>query len=82
MSVREMIANAKSEGTSAEQMDVVYAIRRCRNRHPHYGPSVRELSVELSRNATDVYQKLSRLRRDGLVEWDENVARSIRVVGE
>lgn len=82
MSIYDHVAATKSEGTSKEQMEVVYAIRRCRNRHPGYGPSVRELTVELGRSSNDVYQKLVRLRRDGLVEWDDNVARSIRVVGE
>lgn len=76
------IAAAKSEGTSHEQMAVVHAIRLCRNKHRHYGPSVRELSAELGVNCTDVYQKLVRLRRDGLVDWDRGIPRSIRVVGE
>lgn len=82
MSIYDSIATARSEGTTREQMAVVDAIRRCRQRHPHYGPSVRELSGEIGTATTDVYQKLARLRRDGLVEWDESVARSIRVVGD
>lgn len=82
MNTYARIAASKSDGTTAEQMAVVHCIRRCRNRHRHYGPSVRELADELGVAVADVYQKLVRLRRDGLVEWDCGIPRSIRVVGE
>lgn len=82
MSIYDKIATTRSEGTSREQMAVVYAVRRLRNRHPGYGPSIKELSVELGVSLNDVYQKLVRLRRDGRVTWDDGIARSINVVGE
>lgn len=69
-----------SAGTTREQMAVVYAIRRARNRHPGCGPSLRELANDLGLSLNDVSQKVSRLLRDGLVTRDDGVPRSLRVV--
>jgi DNA-binding IclR family transcriptional regulator len=38
-----------------------------------------EIATAIGSTKTDVYQKLMRLRRDGLVTWDSGVARSIRL---
>lgn len=78
----QRIASENGTGTTPEQMAVVYAIRRARMRHPGAGPSYRELADDLGVNINDIVQKVARLRRDGLVTWDEGVSRSIRIVGE
>jgi DNA-binding MarR family transcriptional regulator len=75
----QTVLAAKSEGTTSEQWAVVVAIRRARNLHPTYGPSMAEIATAIGSTKTDVYQKLMRLRRDGLVTWDSGVARSIRL---
>lgn len=82
MTITARISSAKSEGTSNEQRAVLDAVRHFRRLHPHYGPSVRELARHLGVGLTDVWQKLTRLRRDGLVAWDDGVSRSIHVVEE
>jgi DNA-binding MarR family transcriptional regulator len=82
MSVYGKVLAARSEGTSAEQFAVVVAIRRARNLHPAYGPSIAELAAAIGSTKTDVYQKLMRLRRDGLVAWEDRIARSIRLTEE
>lgn len=82
VSIATRIASAKSEGTSDEQRAVLDAVRHFRKLHPHYGPSFRELARHLGVGLTDVWQKLTRLRRDGLVAWDDGVSRSIHVVEE
>jgi len=78
----ERIANSSSQGTTPQQLVVLLEIRLARNRHPAYGPSIAELATACCVNVNDIYQKLVRLRRDGLVTWDEGVARSIRLVDE
>lgn len=82
MSEYQKVLARRSEGTSREQRAVMKAIRRARNLHPAYGPSISELATALGVNKTDVYQKLMRLRRDGLVEWEDRIARSIRLTEE
>jgi DNA-binding MarR family transcriptional regulator len=79
MGMLQTVLAAKSEGTTSEQWAVVVAIRRARNLHPAYGPSMAEIATAIGSTKTDVYQKLMRLRRDGLVTWDSGVARSIRL---
>jgi DNA-binding MarR family transcriptional regulator len=80
MTIYSRIARSKTQGTSSAQRAVVAAIRRARKMHPHYGPSVRELADDLDVATTDVWQKLVRLRRDGLVAWEDGIPRTIRVV--
>ena len=63
-------------------MDVVKAIRQARNRHPAYGPSYRELAAALNVSVNDVAEKVSRLVRDGVLEIDRGIARSLRVAGD
>lgn len=82
MTLYEKVAATPSQGTTHEQMVVLRAIRRARRLHPAYGPSITELAGLCLVTRTDIYQKLMRLRRDGLVTWDEGVARSIRLVDE
>lgn len=82
MTLYQRLAATSSQGTSREQRVVLDAIHRARNLHPAYGPSIKELAGVCGVTQTDVYQKLMRLRRDGLVTWDEGVARSIRLVDE
>ena len=82
MTSSQRIAKSASQGTTREQRVVLQAIRRARNLHPAYGPSIAELAGVCRVNVNDTYQKLLRLRRDGLVAWDDGVARSIRLVDE
>lgn len=80
MTISERIAASRTQGTSKGQRAVVAAIRRARKSHPHYGPSVRELAYDLGVAPTDVWQKLARLKRDGLVTWEDGIPRTIRLV--
>lgn len=80
MTISERIAASRTHGTSKVQRAVVAAIRRARKRNPHYGPSVRELADDLGVATTDVWQKLARLKRDGLVTWEDGIPRTIRLV--
>lgn len=82
MSISERIARSRSQGTSAGQLAVMNAIIRARRKHPEYGPSVRELAKDMGTAVTDVWQKLARLKRDGLVTWVDGIPRTIRVVKE
>lgn len=60
---------------------LVNAIRLYHDVHG-YGPSIRDLAdiTEMSSTSVVVYW-LRKLRDDGLVTYDDNVARSIRVTG-
>lgn len=78
MSQHGAIVSQRSMGTSPVQLAVIGAIRRARKKHPHYGPSYRELADDLGVTVNDVAQKVSRLVRDGLVAVDSGIARSIR----
>lgn len=43
-------------------------------------PTVRELSVLLGISTTAVHKHLVALRADGVIEWNQNLARTLRVV--
>lgn len=73
------IRRARSAGTTPKQRAVLAAIvyLTAARRYP---PSIRGIAGHLGVNVNDVYQKLVRLERDGLVARDRNVCRSVRVV--
>lgn len=64
---------------SPAQRDVIRAIRRLK-RSKGYPPSLDEIAVLLGVGKSDVHQKLSRLRRDGHVDWDNGKIRTLRVL--
>jgi repressor LexA len=73
------IRRARSAGTTAKQravMDAIVELTAARG----YPPSIRDLANHFGVNVNDVYQKITRLHRDGLVAWDPGVCRSLRVV--
>ena len=77
------IRRARSAGTTPKQRAVLAAIVELTAARG-YPPSIRNLADHFAVNVNDVYQKILRLQRDGLVEWDPGVCRSLRVreVGE
>ena len=77
------IRRARSAGTTPKQRAVLAAIVELTAARG-YPPSIRNLADHFAVNVNDVYQKIVRLQRDGLVEWDPGVCRSLRVreVGE
>lgn len=64
---------------SPAQRDVVRAIRRL-TRRKGYPPTLDEIAELLSVVKSDVHQKLSRLRRDGHVDWVDGKIRTLRVL--
>jgi DNA-binding MarR family transcriptional regulator len=72
------IRRARSAGTTPKQRAVLAAIVELTAAR-RYPPSIRGLADHLGVNVNDVYQKIVRLQRDGLVEWDPGVCRSLRV---
>ena len=81
MNTLQQIPVAKSAGTTAKQLELVAAIRRLTADADGLPPTVRELSTAVGTNVGDVQQKLSRLRRDGVVIWKQGKARTLRVTG-
>lgn len=79
MTFTTRILEARSAGTTDGQYEVLDATRRWLSERG-YSPTVRELADGLGVTPTDVYQKLVRLRRDGLVEWEDGKSRTLRVV--
>lgn len=75
----DKVSRSKSQGTTGPQRDVLRAIRAL-IRSRGYSPSVREIADRLGVNVGDVHSKLARLRRDGMVRWDDGKARTIRVI--
>lgn len=71
---------ARSYGTTDRQMAVVAAIAEWLAARG-YPPTVRELSRTMGISTNDVFQKLVRLRRDGVVDWDDGKCRTLRIVG-
>lgn len=74
------IQAAKSHGTTKRQKAVLAAIARWVGRRG-YPPTVRELAETMELHTNDVFQKLVRLRRDGVVDWDDGKCRTLRIVG-
>ena len=72
------IRSARSAGTTPKQRAVLTAIVELTAARG-YPPSIREIADHLGVNVNDVHQKLVRLQRDGLVEWDPGVCRSLRM---
>ena len=72
------IRRARSAGTTPKQRAVLAAIVELTAARG-YPPSIRNLADHFAVNVNDVYQKILRLQRDGLVEWDPGVCRSLRV---
>lgn len=69
----------RPHGTTDAQRRLLAAIRE-RWASRGYAPSYRELADDLGVGINDVRQKLVRLRRDGLVEFEDGVCRTVRVV--
>lgn len=45
-----------------------------------YGPSYQEIAESVGiRSKSDVHRYVHRLRRRGLIDWDDGIARTIRV---
>jgi len=61
------------------QVALIGAIHLFTHTHP-YGPSVRDLSVEINRSLNATMRHLEALRAAGVVTWTPRVARSIRLV--
>jgi SOS-response transcriptional repressor LexA len=77
------IPRAVSQGTSDGQVAVLRAIEILTARRNGIPPTVREVAVEVGqKHANDVYEKLLRLRRDGLVEWEPKLSRTLRLKRE
>lgn len=70
----------KSHGTTKKQMAVLSAIAKW-VKSRGYPPTVRELADAMEVNVSDVFQKLVRLRRDGVVDWEDGKCRTLRIVG-
>lgn len=70
----------KSHGTTKKQMAVLSSIAKWVNSRG-YPPTFRELAKSMDINVSDVFQKLVRLRRDGVVEWEDGKCRTLRIVG-
>jgi DNA-binding MarR family transcriptional regulator len=79
VSIVSKIQAARSAGTSASQRELLRAIADLTARRDGLRPTVRELAQELGTGMNDVYQKLVRLERDGLVERTPGACRSVRV---
>lgn len=74
------IASTSSAGTTVLQLRVVNAIVELTGTRG-YPPTLSEVARLLDCQKTDVYQKLLRLRRDGVVEWEDGKCRTLRVIG-
>jgi SOS-response transcriptional repressor LexA len=81
MNTLQQIPAAKSAGTTAKQLELVETIRRLTADADGLPPTVRELSTATGTNVGDVQQKLTRLRRDGVVIWRQGKARTLRIIG-
>lgn len=66
---------------SRRQAELLEAIRR-RQTATGYSPTIREICSELGVTNNDVMQKLVYLRAKGWVEWQPNLARTIKLLGE
>jgi SOS-response transcriptional repressor LexA len=77
------ISRSASQGTSDGQVAVLRAIEILTARRNGIPPTVREVAAEIGqRHTNDVYEKLLRLRRDGLVEWEPGLCRTLRLKRE
>jgi hypothetical protein len=70
---------ARSAGTTDQQRAVLDALSRL-SAAKGYAPTVREIADDLAVNVNDVMQKLWRLRRDGVVDWEDGRCRTLRIV--
>lgn len=66
-------------GTTDAQRVLLAAIR-ARWAARGYAPTYRELAHDIGTSLNDVKQKLVRLQRDGLVEFEPGLSRTVRVV--
>jgi SOS-response transcriptional repressor LexA len=73
------IRRARSAGTTDQQRAVLDALSRL-SAAKGYAPTVREIADDLAVNVNDVMQKLWRLRRDGVVDWEDGRCRTLRIV--
>jgi SOS-response transcriptional repressor LexA len=76
---RARIAAAESRGTTAEQLALLAEIDRLTHAKG-YPPTRRELADSLGTGLNNVQQMMTRLRRDGVIEWVDGAARTIRIV--
>lgn len=74
------IQAAKSHGTTKRQMAVLKAVAKWIASHG-YPPTFREVARSMDIHTSDVFQKLVRLRRDGVVDWEDGKCRTLRIVG-
>ena len=81
MNTLHQIPLAKSAGTTAKQRELVEVIRRLTAEADGLPPTVRELSTATGTQLADIQQKLTRLRRDGVVIWRPGRARTLRIIG-
>lgn len=69
----------RPHGTTDAQRVLLAAIR-ARWAARGYAPTYRELADDIGTSLNDVKQKLVRLQRDGLVEFEAGLSRTVRVV--
>lgn len=74
------IQGQRSQGTTEKQLAVLATIAEWVGSRG-YPPTVRELADVMDVNVSDVFQKLLRLRRDGIVDWEDGKCRTLRIVG-
>jgi SOS-response transcriptional repressor LexA len=73
------ILAARSQGTTTAQRQLLEVFRSLRDSQG-YAPTFREMADEIGVNVGDVSAKMWRLRRDGVVDWHDGKARTIRIV--
>lgn len=72
------IAEQHSHGTTGRQLELLQEIVSWVDAHGD-APTVRELAAMIGTNIGDIQCKLARLKRDGVVDWDEGRSRTLRV---
>lgn len=74
------IQAARSHGTTKRQLAVLETVAEWIGSHG-YPATVREIAEVMGIATNDVFQKLIRLRRDGVVDWQDGKCRTLRIVG-
>lgn len=72
------VAEQASMGTTNKQLELLQEIVTWISIRG-YPPTVREMADLMGTAIGDIQCKLARLRRDGLVEWEERRSRTLRV---
>lgn len=72
------VAEQSSMGTTGKQLELLAEVVAWISSRG-YAPTYRELAGMMGTNIGDIQLKLSRLRRDGVVDWEDGRARTLRV---